>query len=100
MSAGSMVALVTGATGGLGRAIVTALDGQGLTAVAGTHRGGEYAADLSEPGQARRLIERVIVRHRALDLLVVNHAAMTMAPIDRHDVGDWWHVVDTNLSGS
>jgi NAD(P)-dependent dehydrogenase (short-subunit alcohol dehydrogenase family) len=95
-----MVALVTGAAGGLGRAIVTALDAQGLTAVAGTHRGGEFAADLGRSGPARHLIERVIARYRALDLLVVNHAAMTMAPIDRHDVADWWRVVDTNLSGS
>ncbi len=94
------VALVTGAAGGLGRAIVAALEADGLSVVGATHTGGGYAADLSDPAQAARLVGQVIERHGRLDVLVANHAAMTMAPVESHPVEDWWRVVDTNLSGS
>jgi NAD(P)-dependent dehydrogenase (short-subunit alcohol dehydrogenase family) len=94
------VALVTGAAGGLGRAIVASLAADGLSVVSGTHQDGEFAADLSDPGQAGRLVDRAIGRYGRLDLLVVNHAAMTMAPVESHPVADWWRVVDTNLSGA
>lgn len=100
MNDAAPVALVTGAAGGLGRAIVAALETDRMSVAGGTHHGGAFAADLSDPGQARDLIERVVARYGRLDVLVVNHAAMTMAPIDEHPVDDWWRVVDTNLSGA
>ncbi|MFZ5854165.1 MAG: SDR family NAD(P)-dependent oxidoreductase [Chloroflexota bacterium] len=94
------VALVTGAGGGLGRAIVAALEAEGWMVAGATHRGGEFAADLADPAAPDRLVERVIDRFGRLDLLVPNHAAMGMAPVEVHPVEDWWRIVDTNLSGS
>ena len=35
-----------------------------------------------------------------VDVLVVNHAYMTMSPIDEHDLDDWWRIIDTNLGGA
>ena len=35
-----------------------------------------------------------------VDVLVANHAYMTMAPVDEHDLDDWWRIVDTNLGGT
>jgi NAD(P)-dependent dehydrogenase (short-subunit alcohol dehydrogenase family) len=35
-----------------------------------------------------------------VDVLVVNHAYMAMAPVDEHDLDDWWRIVDTNLGGA
>jgi NAD(P)-dependent dehydrogenase (short-subunit alcohol dehydrogenase family) len=93
------VALVTGSAGGLGRAIVESLSAAGFEVAAATHRGGQLAADLSHPAEARDLVRRVVTRHGRLDLLVANHAAMTMAPIDTCPVDEWWSVVDVNLSG-
>jgi NAD(P)-dependent dehydrogenase (short-subunit alcohol dehydrogenase family) len=94
------VALVTGSAGGLGRALVAGLGAAGWQIAAATHRGGAFAADLADPEQGRSLVARVIERYGRLDLLVANHAAMTMAPVDRYPLDDWWRVVDTNLSGS
>ena len=94
------VALVTGAAGGLGRAIVARLERSGWRVAAATHRDGPLAYDLADPVQARALVDAVGVAHGRLDLLVANHAAMTMAPVDEHPVDDWWRIVDTNLSGS
>jgi NAD(P)-dependent dehydrogenase (short-subunit alcohol dehydrogenase family) len=96
----SRVALVTGAAGGLGRAIAAALSDAGWIVAAATHRGPDLAYDLAERPAAAALVEEAIERHGRLDLLVVNHAAMTMAPVEAHDPADWWRIVDTNLSGS
>lgn len=94
------VALVTGSAGGLGRAICARLRRAGWTVAAATHRDGPLAADLAEPEQARALVGLVVESHGRLDLLVANHAAMTMAAVEDHPPDDWWRVVDTNLSGS
>lgn len=94
------VALVTGAGGGLGRALVAALDAAGWAVAGATHRDGPFAADLADPAAPANLVARVIGALGRLDLVVVNHAAMAMAPVETHSVGDWWRIVDTNLSGS
>lgn len=96
----SRVALVTGAGGGLGQAIVAALAAEGWAVAGATRRGGQFAADLAESSAAGRLVELVLDRFGRLDLLVTNHAAMGMAPVEVHPVADWWRIVETNLSGS
>ncbi len=95
---GARVALVTGAAGGLGAAIVAALEAEGWSVAAATRRDGPYAADLAEPSAGDDLVRDVMARHGRLDLLVSNAAAMTMAPVESHPVADWWHVVDVNLT--
>lgn len=100
MSIEDRVALVTGAAGGLGRALVAGLADAGWVVAGATHRKGQYAADLERPAEARRLVARVVGDLGRLDLLIANHAAMTLAPVEEHPLEDWWRVVDTNLGGS
>jgi NAD(P)-dependent dehydrogenase (short-subunit alcohol dehydrogenase family) len=86
------VALVTGAAGGLGRELVTALESDGW-AVA--------ASDLPDTGVALEADLRdadVIAEHRRLDLLVNNAAAMYHGPLDLADLDRWWDTVSVNLS--
>jgi 2-hydroxycyclohexanecarboxyl-CoA dehydrogenase len=35
-----------------------------------------------------------------LDVLVANHAYMSMSPFDEHPPDDWWRNLDVNLSGT
>jgi NAD(P)-dependent dehydrogenase (short-subunit alcohol dehydrogenase family) len=86
---GARTALVTGATGGMGRIIATELARSGTTvvAVARTAEAGERlrqqiagtveveVADLAVQGQVRRLADRVAERHGELNLLVNNAGA-------------------------
>jgi NAD(P)-dependent dehydrogenase (short-subunit alcohol dehydrogenase family) len=94
------VALVTGAEGGIGRAIVAALAGAGWT-VAGSDlptTGAEYGYDLRDPAECRSLIEEVVTNHGGIDLLVNNAASMTIVELSVPDMTRWWQDLDVNLS--
>lgn len=86
----SRIALVTGAGGGLGRAIVTALVKDGLTvialdidtdALAQIEEGGvhPFQCDLTDPDQIARFLDRVGAEFGGLDVLVNNAGTCYMS---------------------
>lgn len=94
------VALVTGAAGGLGRAIVDALSSNGWVVAGSARAGGEFPADMEDPAAPGRLIEAVVDRFGRLDLVCANHATMAMGAIDELPLADWWRIVEVNLVAS
>jgi 3-oxoacyl-[acyl-carrier protein] reductase len=103
------LALVTGASRGIGRAIAAELAGAGASVVVGYRSGaGEAAelaeeiggraiqADVSEAEQAARLVDEA----GDLDILVNNAGLTRDGLIARMSDEDWEAVLDTNLGGT
>jgi 3-oxoacyl-[acyl-carrier protein] reductase len=112
------VAIVTGASGALGRAIATALAAEGAAVIVhyGSNRDAAEAvvdairgqggraqsvqADLSVPDQAQRLVEAATSAFGGVHVLVNNAGITRDTLVLRMKEKDWQTVINTNLSGA
>lgn len=103
---GQRVALVTGASRGIGDLLVGALLDEGWVVV-GLSRSGEVAdgaegmpCDVTDADQVERAVAHVVGRHGRIDLLVNNAGLVeTEQPLWESDVDEWWQVMVTNVRG-
>lgn len=112
------VAVVTGASGGIGSRIAVALAREGAALVVHYGRSREAAlavvseieaagghalavgADLSRPEEAAGVIDAALKEHGRLDILVNNAGIVRDGLVLRMRDEDWQAVLDTNLSGT
>jgi 3-oxoacyl-[acyl-carrier protein] reductase len=117
MSLGSQVAIVTGASRGIGRAIALELARQGARVLVNYQRnsaaaaevvaeidaagGGAmpFAADVTDEAAVAAMVEACIERWGQLDLLVNNAGITADAPLVRMKDEQWHAVIDANLTG-
>jgi NADP-dependent 3-hydroxy acid dehydrogenase YdfG len=112
----STVALVTGASSGIGEATARALAAHGARVAAVARRGdrlealtariqadgGEalaVEADVTDEAHARDAVERTVAKFGRLDTLVNNAGVMLLGPIVGADVTEWQRMLDLNVSG-
>jgi NADP-dependent 3-hydroxy acid dehydrogenase YdfG len=110
------VALITGASSGIGEATAVALAGEGAAVALGARRsdrleslreriessGGRAAAievDISDEDQARAFVERGREELGGLDILVNNAGLMLLGPVTGADIDEWRRMVDVNVLG-
>ena len=106
------VALVTGGSQGIGRAIAEGLAAAGARVVVADLAGAEAAAeaftdgvgitaDVADEGDVARLVVEVVERCGTIDILVNNaglYASLEMRPFDQIPLDEWRQVMDVNVA--
>src|SRR4028119_274875 len=110
------VAVVTGASSGIGEATVRALSAEGAAVVAGARRkerldglveevtrnGGKAIAvgcDVTDERQAHALIERAIEEFGRIDVLVNNAGVMLLSKVEKGLSDEWRQMFEVNVLG-
>jgi NAD(P)-dependent dehydrogenase (short-subunit alcohol dehydrogenase family) len=107
-----MVALVTGAAGGVGRVAAQRLAADGhrvavnditgedtLRELAERTGGVAVPGDIADPEAVTAMVAEVTRSLGPVQVLVANAAAMAMSPFLDADPAQWWRQVEVNLSG-
>ncbi|QNA86547.1 SDR family oxidoreductase [Sphingomonas sp. So64.6b] len=111
------VAIVTGASSGLGRALALALAGAGMRIVVGARRkdrldslvtevtadGAEALAvecDVRDEAQVEAMFTAALDRFGRIDVLINNAGLADHSPTDELSSARWSEVIDTNLTGA
>ncbi|MET4121709.1 3-hydroxybutyrate dehydrogenase [Bradyrhizobium sp. JR1.5] len=94
------VALVTGATGGLGKAVVSELRERGANVYGvGSASRGVFHANLATASGNREMISHVLAEAGRLDILILNAGCQFVAPINELPDAEWERLRGVMLDG-
>jgi 3-oxoacyl-[acyl-carrier protein] reductase len=101
------VAIVTGGTGGIGRAVCATLAAAGAKVVAADLQEGpalppgvEFLhCDVTSRTATEAVIDDILARHGRIDVLVLCAGSIARTPLQDSDDAEWQSILDVNLMG-
>ncbi len=94
------VFVVTGGMGGIGKAIIQALEMKGAKAICVSRSSPNYSCDLNDFNKTEQLFDKLYKRYGALDGLIHTVGSLTIAPFKSQSVDQIKHMIDTNLTSN
>jgi 3-oxoacyl-[acyl-carrier protein] reductase len=91
------VCLVTGSTGGIGRAVAELLRAEGAQVVTVGRGGGDVRADLAQPGEPERVVRETEEAHGRIDVLVNNVGVAYQRTFEEVTDDDWDELWQLNV---
>lgn len=110
------VALVTGASTGIGKSILLALGNEGCKVILHYYKGNNeskeleielkkrnidvvsYSADLTKEKEVKKLLQKIKRRHKKLDILVNNVGNYLRKDLSKLTVKEWNEIINSNLN--
>ena len=91
------VALLTGASGGIGRAIAQVFEGDTVVRQSRSPERGDVHGDLTSDDDVARMVGEVVSRHGHIDVLIINAADQMIGDASPRDATRWLSMLDATL---
>lgn len=91
--------IVTGARRGIGAATARILAAEGASVLGVSRSGGDFSADVTDPGAARAIVEECDGRFGSVDVLVNNAGTSEAKPLEQLTDADWQAQWELNVMG-